>query len=176
MYSELFGTFFATQREMDCWHSVCQRHKGCQPSTFSCSERRNGLRTIPSLDKECPINPPDERKGKHFNFGIFADALDYRLVQSTDFPQKFLNCFSWGLRNLSSLSQNLQTSTYAWENLFAVFISIVGMLLFIYLIGSLQTYLQFATARSEKIRRKMLTKNLEVDLWLSRKGRPSNLR
>ncbi|KAM5557680.1 hypothetical protein ABKV19_024842 [Rosa sericea] len=168
--------FLAIQREMDCWHYVCQRHSGCQPSTFSCSERRDGFRTIPSLDEQCPINLPEEMKGNAFNFGIFADALDSGLVQSTDFPQKFLNCFWWGLRNLSSLGQNLHTSTYAWENLFAVFISIVGMLLFIYLIGSLQTYLQFATARSEKIRRKMKTKNLEVDLWLSRKGLPSNLK
>ncbi|PRQ60443.1 putative potassium channel, voltage-dependent, EAG/ELK/ERG [Rosa chinensis] len=168
--------FFAIQREMDCWHFVCQRHKGCQPGAFSCREPRNRLRTIPSLDKECPINLSEEMKGKPFNFGIFADALDYGLVQSTDFPQKFLNCFWWGLRNLSSLGQNLHTSTYAWENLFAVFISIIGLLLFIYLIGNLQTYLQFATTRSEKIRRKMKTKNLEVDLWLSRKGLPSNLK
>ncbi|KAM5551234.1 cyclic nucleotide-gated ion channel 1-like [Rosa sericea] len=167
---------FAIQREMDCWHYVCQRHKGCQPSTFSCSERRDRLRTIPSLDKECPINLLEEMKGNAFNFGIFADALDSGLVQSTDFPQKFLNCFWWGLRNLSSLGQNLHTSTYAWENLFAVFISIIGLLLFIYLIGNLQTYLQFATTRSEKIRRKMKTKKLEVDLWLFRKGLPSNLK
>ncbi|KAM5551232.1 hypothetical protein ABKV19_026185 [Rosa sericea] len=130
--------FFAIQREMDCWHYVCQSHTGCQPSTFSCSERRDRLRTISLLDEQCPINLPEEMKGKPFNFGIFANALDSGLVQSIDFPQKFLNCFWWGLRNLSSLGQNLQTSTYAWENLFAVFISIIGLLLFIYLIGNLQ--------------------------------------
>ncbi|KAL6132199.1 hypothetical protein ACLB2K_070570 [Fragaria x ananassa] len=168
--------FFAIQREMDCWHSVCQHHNKCQLSTYSCSAGQDRLRNIPLLDIKCPINLPEEKKGKPFDFGIFADALDSGLVQTTDFPEKFLNCFWWGLRNLSSLGQNLRTSTYAWENLFAVFISIIGLLLFIYLIGNLQTYLQFATTRSEKLRRKMKTKNLEVDLWLSRKGLPSNLK
>ncbi|XP_050384900.1 cyclic nucleotide-gated ion channel 1-like [Argentina anserina] len=153
--------FFAIQRELDCWHSVCKRHEGC---TFS------------SCSENCPINLPEETKRKPFDFGIYANALNSGLVQSTDFPQKLLNCFWWGLRNLSSLGQNLNTSTYAWENLFAVFISITGLLLFIYLIGNLQTYLQFATTRSEKLRRKMKTKNLEVELWLSRKGLPSNLK
>nr|XP_011470674.1 PREDICTED: cyclic nucleotide-gated ion channel 1-like [Fragaria vesca subsp. vesca] len=168
--------FFAIQREMDCWHSVCQHHNKCQLSTYSCSAGQDRLRNIPLLDIKCPINLPEEKKGKPFDFGIFADALDSGLVQTTDFPEKFLNCFWWGLRNLSSLGQNLHTSTYAWENLFAVFISIIGLLLFIYLIGNLQTYLQFATTRSEKLRRKMKTKNLEVDLRLSRKGLPSNLK
>ncbi|KAK9914516.1 hypothetical protein M0R45_038290 [Rubus argutus] len=168
--------FFAIQREMDCWHQFCRVQNGCQPSTLTCSERRHSLRIINSLNKSCPIKLPDPGKETPFDFGIFGDAIDSGIVQSTDFPQKCLNCFWWGLRNLSSLGQNLKTSTYAWENLFAVFISITGLLLFIYLIGNLQTYLQFATTRSEKLRRKMKTKNLEVELWLSKKGLPGNLK
>ena len=38
----------------------------------------------------------------------------------------------------SSLGQNLQTSTYIWENCFAVSISIFGFLLILYFIGNLQ--------------------------------------
>jgi hypothetical protein len=38
----------------------------------------------------------------------------------------------------SSLGQNLKTSTYAWENLFAVFVSISGLVLFALLIGNVQ--------------------------------------
>ncbi|KAK9913347.1 hypothetical protein M0R45_037165 [Rubus argutus] len=41
-----------------------------------------------------------------------------------------------------SLGSNLQTSTNTWENLFATLISILGLLLFLYLIGNLQMYMQ----------------------------------
>ncbi|KAI5329673.1 hypothetical protein L3X38_029070 [Prunus dulcis] len=95
---------------------------------------------------------------------------------STDFPEKFLYCFWWGLLNLSSFGQNLETSTYAWENLFAVFISIVGLLLFLYLIGNLQTYMQLSTTTSEKLRRKTKMKGLEVELWLSENGLPKTMK
>ncbi|KAK9907218.1 hypothetical protein M0R45_038286 [Rubus argutus] len=148
--------FFSIEREIDRWIYDCQEI-GCQPSSFICSKR------------------PNATHGTDPNLGIFSGSLHGK-VQSSDFPLKFLNCFGWGLRQLSSLGQNLDPSTNAWENLFAVFISIIGLLVFIYLIGNLQAYVQFATARSEKLRRKMKTKNLEVELWLSRKGLPSNLK
>lgn len=38
----------------------------------------------------------------------------------------------------SSLGQNLQTSTYIWENLFAILIAIAGLVLFAFLIGNMQ--------------------------------------
>jgi hypothetical protein len=38
----------------------------------------------------------------------------------------------------SSYGQNLQTSTYFWENCFAVFISIYGLVMFLYFIGKVQ--------------------------------------
>jgi hypothetical protein len=38
----------------------------------------------------------------------------------------------------SSLGQNLQTSTYVWEIAFAMFIAIIGLVLFSLLIGNMQ--------------------------------------
>lgn len=38
----------------------------------------------------------------------------------------------------SSLGQNLKTSTYIWENIFAVCVSIFGLVLFALLIGNMQ--------------------------------------
>jgi len=38
----------------------------------------------------------------------------------------------------SSYGQNLKTSTYIWENLFAVFVSMSGLVLFALLIGNVQ--------------------------------------
>ncbi|KAL6281001.1 hypothetical protein ACE6H2_017882 [Prunus campanulata] len=124
---------FAIQREIACWQYACQSENGCEPNSFRCDD--TSVRNVTVLNELCPINPPNATL---FNFGIFVDALQYSVIQSTNFSDRFLNCFWWGLRHLSSFGQNLQTSTYAWENLFAVFISIIGLLLFLYLIGNLQ--------------------------------------
>lgn len=53
------------------------------------------------LNTSCPlINPDDLKDPKHFNFGIFFDALESGVVETMDFPKKFLYCFWWALRNL----------------------------------------------------------------------------
>ncbi|KAK9905196.1 hypothetical protein M0R45_000393 [Rubus argutus] len=85
------------------------------------------------------------------------------MLGSTNFPQKFLQCFSWGLRNLSSFGSNLKTSTYAWENLFVALISISGLLVFIYLLGHLQTFMQ-TTSRSVWLHQKTMP---QIQLMLS---------
>ncbi|PRQ60444.1 putative potassium channel, voltage-dependent, ERG [Rosa chinensis] len=167
--------YFSILRETACWqyayhsqnqyeHSYdCDEH-----SSYDCDEHYT-LRNVTLLNGLCPIDPPNPTL---FDFGVFTDAFLSGMLGSTDFPQKILICFWWGLRNLSSLGQNLQPSTNAWENLFAVSISIIGLLLFLYLIGNLQ----FGTTRAEEIRWRTKTKDLEVDLWLSRKGIPKVLK
>ncbi|ONI08179.1 hypothetical protein PRUPE_5G162000 [Prunus persica] len=165
--------FFAIQRETVCWQYACRSEKGCEPNTFSCECDDPSPRNITVLYDLCPIKPSN---ATFFDFGIFKHAIQSGVLLSTDFPEKFLYCFWWGLLNLSSLGQNLQTSTYAWENLFAVFISIIGLLLFLYLIGNLQTYMQLSTTTSEKLRRKMKMKGLEVELWLSENGLPKTMK
>ncbi|BBH03735.1 cyclic nucleotide-gated channel 13, partial [Prunus dulcis] len=140
---QVFGAlwyFFAIQRETVCWQYACRGEKGCEPKTFSCDDPSpTNIRVLNDL---CPIKPSH---ATFFDFGIFKDAIQSGVLQSTDFPE-------------NSFGQNLETSTYAWENLFAVFISIVGLLLFLYLIGNLQ----LSTTTSEKLRRKTKMKGLEV--------------
>ncbi|CAJ1974374.1 unnamed protein product [Sphenostylis stenocarpa] len=103
-----------------------------------------------------------------FNFGIFLDALQSGVVESRDFPQKFFYCFWWGLRNLSSLGQNLATSTYVWEICFAIFISIAGLVLFAFLIGNMQS----TTTRLEEMR----VKRRDAEQWMSHRLLPDSLR
>ncbi|KAL1344320.1 hypothetical protein AAHE18_08G038200 [Arachis hypogaea] len=107
-----------------------------------------------------------------FDFGIFLDALQSGVVASEDFPQKFFYCFWWGLQNLSSLGQNLKTSTYVWEICFAIFISIAGLVLFSFLIGNMQTYLQSTTTRLEEMR----VKRRDAEQWMSHRLLPDSLR
>ncbi|XP_020413657.1 cyclic nucleotide-gated ion channel 1 [Prunus persica] len=166
-----FWYFFAIQRMKTCWQLACRTEIGCEPHSFVCDDL---FRNTTSLNDLCPINPQNETL---FDFGIFVDVLKSGISKSTNHPQKFSNCFWWGLRNLSSLGSNLQPSITTWENLFAAFVSIIGLLLFIYLIGNLQMYMQFDAAREEarkervnqemKTERRLKEKDREIAFWLS---------
>ncbi|CAL9007915.1 unnamed protein product [Prunus brigantina] len=155
-----------------CWHDACQRENRCNTSSFGCRDH-HALRNITFLNDICPISP--------VNVGIYITVLQSGILGSTNFFQKFSNCFWWGLRNLSSLGSNLEPSVDGWENLFAAFISIIGLLLFLYLIGNLQTYIQLDTQRIEALRhnmkmeQKMEEKGREIDLWLSKYHIPKEL-
>lgn len=142
-----------------CWKIACRTGNRCESNTnFVCED--NQFRNTTLLNDLCPINSPNVTL---FDFGIFVDVLQSGISESTNHPQKFSNCFWWGLRNLrfvhmksldltskfvsyicsfsfffSSLGSNLQPSISTWENLFAAFISVIGLLLFLYLIGNLQ--------------------------------------
>ncbi|XP_016650473.1 PREDICTED: cyclic nucleotide-gated ion channel 1-like, partial [Prunus mume] len=127
--SHAFGAFWyflAIQRETACWQNACRNNNGCEPTTFYCNGRT--IRNITFLDDLCSINPHNAN-ATPFDFGMFVEAVQSGVLESTNLPKKFFHCFWWGLRNLSSLGQNLQTSNYTWENIFAIFISLSGLLL-----------------------------------------------
>ncbi|XP_004307429.1 PREDICTED: cyclic nucleotide-gated ion channel 1-like [Fragaria vesca subsp. vesca] len=161
---------FAIQRMLVCWQHACQIVNGCDISTFSCHEHHS-FTNITFLNSLCPIDTPDS---KLFDFGIFLGILQSGIPKSTNSLLKLTNCFCWGLRNLSSLGSNLQPSTNIWENIFVVFTSVIGLLLFIYLIGNLQTYMQLETATKESHRHERNKKRKrdligqEIELWLSK--------
>ncbi|XP_008233559.2 PREDICTED: cyclic nucleotide-gated ion channel 1-like [Prunus mume] len=165
-----FWYFFAIQRMTTCWKIACQTGNRCESSTnFVCED--NQFRNTTLLNDLCPINSPNVTL---FDFGIFVGVLQSGISESTNFPQKFSNCFWWGLRNLSSLGSNLQPSINTWENLFAASISVIGLLLFCYLIGNLQTYMQSESdpakveARKIKFEKKLDEKGTEIENWLSK--------
>ncbi|XP_008357577.1 cyclic nucleotide-gated ion channel 1-like isoform X3 [Malus domestica] len=175
---QVFGAvwyFFAIQRMMECWHSACRKEDGCDSSSFGCHDHHT-FRNIKILNDLCPINPSD---AKMFDLGIFTSVLESGITGSTNYFQKFSNCFWWGLRNLSSLGSNLEPSVNGWENLFTTSISIIGLLLFLYLIGNLQMYMQFENAKREEHNRKLrLTRRTEqfgpeIELWLFKNGIPT---
>ncbi|XP_057950420.1 LOW QUALITY PROTEIN: cyclic nucleotide-gated ion channel 1 [Malania oleifera] len=167
--SHVLGAFwylFSIERETTCWKDACGNHPGCDRHTLYCGDR---IVNNTFLNVSCPIENEDPNV---FDFGIFLDALQSGVVESKDFPQKFFFCFWWGLQNLSSLGQNLKTSTFVWEICFAVFISIAGLVLFSFLIGNMQTYLQSTTTRLEEMR----LKRQDAEQWMSHRLLPENLR
>ncbi|KAJ7959307.1 cyclic nucleotide-gated ion channel 1 [Quillaja saponaria] len=171
--SHVLGAFwylFSIERETTCWQEACGKSSTCEREFLYCNNQQAGnLSTKPFLNDSCPIIVANATL---FDFGIFLDALQSGVVESRDFPQKLFYCFWWGLRNLSSLGQNLATSTYVWEICFAVFISISGLVLFSFLIGNMQTYLQSTTTRLEEMR----IKRRDAEQWMSHRLLPENLR
>ncbi|KAL4614123.1 hypothetical protein ACB092_07G031900 [Castanea dentata] len=127
-----FWYFFSTQRLAACWHKAREIHSDGVEISFNCD---HSFRELSFLDDFCPIDPPNPST---FDFGIFLEARRSGSLESTGFLPKAFYCFWWGMRNLSSFGSNLQTSSYIWENIFALGISIFGLLLFLYFIGNLQ--------------------------------------
>ncbi|KAI4307131.1 hypothetical protein L6164_030350 [Bauhinia variegata] len=170
--SHVIGAFwylFSIERETTCWQDSCPKNATCNKAYLYCSDHRGPGTAVAFLNSSCPIQSED---ATIYDFGIFLDALQSGVVESTDFPEKLFYCFWWGLRNLSSLGQNLQTSTYVWEICFAVFISIAGLVLFSFLIGNMQTYLQSTTTRLEEMR----VKRRDAEQWMSHRLLPESLR
>lgn len=155
----------AIEREALCWQKACANHMGCVKRSFYCNESP-GEHTF--INDFCPISTPNS---KLFDFGIFLDALQAGVLE-VNFPEKFVYCFRWGLQNLSCFGQNLRTSTCIWENCFALFVTVFGLLLFISLIGNVQIYLQSKTIKSEELR----LRTREIEQWKPFKKLSNNLR
>ncbi|XP_042980248.1 cyclic nucleotide-gated ion channel 1-like [Carya illinoinensis] len=164
-----FWYFFSIERETTCWYKACEKNDtACTPNSFNCHDHVHSSGNYTFMNDYCPVETKDGTMP--FDFGIYRDAIKSGIVASRNFRKKILYCSWWGLRNLSSFGQNLQTSTNFWENSFATFISIFGLLLFLYFIGNVQTYMQLITERTEEIIQKMKSKERDIELWISRNG------
>ncbi|MCD7452074.1 Cyclic nucleotide-gated ion channel 18 [Datura stramonium] len=163
-------------RQFSCWSIECKKERDavppCIPEFLDCTDAgdsylrdywRNSTQVLAKCDA---IN--DEDSG--FKFGIFADAFTNEVASST-FMEKYLYCLWWGLRNLSSYGQNLNTSTYIGETLFSISISIIGLVLFAQLIGNMQTYLQSMTVKIEEWR----VKKRDIEEWMRHRQLPEDL-
>ncbi|XP_022733945.1 cyclic nucleotide-gated ion channel 1-like [Durio zibethinus] len=169
--SHVLGAFwylFSIEREDMCWRKAIGSG---EHSALYCDKTSTAVNAtlVSLLNTSCPFTKPDP---KVFNFGIFNDALASGVAESRDFPKKFFYCFWWGLRNLSSLGQNLKTSTFVAEIIFAISIPILGLVLFAQLIGNMKKYLQSTGIRIEEMREK----RQDEEQWMSHRMLPENLR
>ncbi|GJW94552.1 cyclic nucleotide-gated ion channel 1-like protein [Tanacetum coccineum] len=160
---------FAIESELRCWHIACQRHN-CHSKYSYCGEARVG--DYGFLNTSCPLLERNEIKdSSNFDFGIYLDALQTRVLETTDFCQKILYCSWWGLQSLSSLGQGLKASTFYAEILFADFIIVIGLVLFALLIGNVQSFSNY-TLRVEE----MKEKKQEAEDLMSHISLPEELR
>ncbi|XP_006416856.2 putative cyclic nucleotide-gated ion channel 7 [Eutrema salsugineum] len=178
--SHITGAFWymlSVERNDTCWRSACK----VQPdprlcvkilycgSKFVSSRDTEWIKSVPGLLKSNCSAKEDDSK---FNYGIYGQAISSGIVSSTSFFSKFCYCLWWGLQNLSTLGQGLQTSTFPGEVLFSIAIAVAGLLLFALLIGNMQTYLQSLTVRLEEMR----VKRRDSEQWMHHRSLPQNLR
>lgn len=168
------------ERQNTCWRAECRKERGtlnlqnCNLDYLDCRSLNDNLRPLRELWNEnttvwAKCNASDENIS--FQFGIFGDAMKSGIV-SSKFMEKYFYCLWWGLRNLSSLGQNLTTSTFIGETLFAILIANLGLVLFAHLIGNMQTYLQSLTIRLEEWR----VKRRDTEEWMKHRQLPYDLR
>ncbi|CAL9008880.1 unnamed protein product [Prunus brigantina] len=169
--------FFSIQRETSCWHRACVKHniESCMNNFYCDDDPTTTPRNTLFREEFCPINFPPNATPP-FDFGIFLDSLQSGNTATLDFPMKFFYSFWWGLRNLSNFGTNLTTSTYVWENFFAILISIIGLLLFLYLIGNVQTFMQLATTKSEETRQKIIKIEQAIEEWMVKNDLPEDMK
>ncbi|KAM5559884.1 putative cyclic nucleotide-gated ion channel 10 [Rosa sericea] len=179
LIAHLFGAmwyYFAIERETSCWLKACRNVEGhgCASTlvlSHTCSDGNLELTNYinaTTINRLCPTNPSN---ASVLDFGIYLDVIKSNTSRTTNCGAKLLQCFWWGLRNLSSLGANLEPSSHTGENIFAISISISGIILFlIYLNENLQTYRQLAKKVSKKLEfnRKMQEISPDIDLWLSK--------
>ncbi|POO01679.1 Voltage dependent potassium channel [Trema orientale] len=160
----------ATERQEKCWTTVCTlEYPACQYWYFDC--RRANYPGRDSWFKSSNITSHCVPGSKFFDFGIYEDALKFE-VTASNFFNKYFYCLWWGLRNLSSLGQNLFTSTLVGEITFAIIIAILGLVLFSLLIGNMQTYLQSTTVRLEEWR----LRRTDTEQWMHHRQLPHELK
>ncbi|XP_050221002.1 cyclic nucleotide-gated ion channel 18-like [Mercurialis annua] len=162
-------------RQFYCWKSECSKENksgfiGCIDSFLDCNSleehERQYWRNVTHVHSNC--NPYNTNIT--FQFGIFAGAFTND-VAASPFVEKYLYCLWWGLRNLSSYAQTLETSTFLGENLFCIVTCILGLVLSAQLIGNMQTNLQSMTVRVEEWR----IKRRDTEEWMRHRQLPPDL-
>lgn len=179
--SHIVGAFWyllSVERLDTCWRDACKHVNAsvgvCNTKFLYCGNQdMEGYAAWQNISDSvltpaCPAdgdNPP-------FDFGIFTQALSSGIVSSKKFISKYCYCLWWGLQNLSTLGQGLQTSTYPGESIFSIALAIFGLILFALLIGNMQTYLQSLTIRLEEMR----IKRRDSEQWMHHRLLPQDLR
>ncbi|EMS45588.1 putative cyclic nucleotide-gated ion channel 17 [Triticum urartu] len=159
----------SVDRQTACWQKYCNKEDGCHNKYLSCNAKPD-----PNWAKSSTIFDACNASNKTlttFDFGMFGTLLSNK-APGHRFLKKYLYCLWWGLQNLSCYGQTLGVSTYIGETLYAIFLAVLGLVLFAHLIGNVQTYLQSITARVEEWR----VKQRDTEEWMKHRQLPPVLR
>ncbi|KAH8481854.1 hypothetical protein Peur_068536 [Populus x canadensis] len=171
--SHIVGSFWyllAVERNDACWQKNCTAAVKCKKDFLYCGNR--GMEDYGAWDSSILNSNCSAEDNNQFDYGIYSNALSSGIVSSKNFVSKYCFCLWWGLQNLSTLGQGLETSTYPGEVIFSIALAIFGLILFALLIGNMQTYLQSLTIRLEEMR----VKRRDSEQWMHHRLLPQDLR
>ncbi|TVU12258.1 hypothetical protein EJB05_45893 [Eragrostis curvula] len=132
--------------------------------------------SLPLPQEHCGICSPLTAK-PHVGKDIAGRKL-MKLVANPELPEEVLLLPLVGLAESKikfdniCYGQTLSVSTYMGETLYAIFLAMLGLVLFAHLIGKVQTYLQSITARVEEWR----LKQRDTEEWMRHRQLPHELR
>ncbi|KQK19207.1 cyclic nucleotide-gated ion channel 17 [Brachypodium distachyon] len=158
----------SVDRQTACWQKYCSNETSCHNTYMSCDVKPDpNWATSTTIFTTCDAS----KKEPSFDYGMFQTLLSNK-APSQRFLRKYFYCLWWGLQNLSCYGQTLSVSTYIGETLYAIFLAVLGLVLFAHLIGNVQTYLQSITARVEEWR----VKQRDTEEWMRHRQLPQELR
>ncbi|KAG6740870.1 hypothetical protein POTOM_056339 [Populus tomentosa] len=166
----LFCSMSIVERNDACWQKNCTAAVKCKKDFLYCGNQ--GMEDYSDWDSSILNSNCSADDSNQFDYGIYSNALSSGIVSSKKFVSKYCYCLWWGLQNLSTLGQGLQTSTYPGEVIFSIALAIFGLILFALLIGNMQTYLQSLTIRLEEMR----VKRRDSEQWMHHRLLPQELR
>lgn len=164
---------FSVERQDTCWTKMCKIGNGidCGKSMFDCGRYIDRTVDLPwgaNLTNYCNT----VADGGPFNYGIYKNAITTKIASHTmSFSKTYFYSLWVGLLSLSSLTQTLEVSTFVGEIIFTIVIIIIGLLLFAFLIGNMQTYLQSLTLRLEEMR----VKRRDTEQWMRHRNLPPHI-
>ncbi|KAM0887618.1 hypothetical protein ACQ4PT_028881 [Festuca glaucescens] len=158
----------SVDRQTACWQQYCGDEPSCDNKYLACNVKPD---PIWANSTAIFISCDASNKTASFDYGMFKTLLSNK-TPSQRFLRKYVYCLWWGLQNLSCYGQTLSVSTYIGETLYAIFLAVLGLVLFAHLIGNVQTYLQSITARVEEWR----VKQRDTEEWMRHRQLPHELR
>ncbi|XP_043809170.1 probable cyclic nucleotide-gated ion channel 20, chloroplastic isoform X6 [Manihot esculenta] len=106
-----------------------------------------------------------------FPYGIYVQAVNLTSSKNSAITRYVYSLF-WGFQQISTLAGNLIPSYFVWEVLFTMSIVGLGLLLFAFLIGNIQNFLQALVRR----RLEMSLRRRDIEQWMSHRRLPQELR
>ncbi|GAV75873.1 cNMP_binding domain-containing protein [Cephalotus follicularis] len=158
------------QRQEACWNYVCNLEKpNCTSEFFNCRSIQDPGRDdwFASSNITNICNPSNSV----YQFGIYKYPAS-EFVTSAAFMNKYLFCYFWALQIVSSVAQNLVSSTYVEELIFIICVATLGLVLLTLLIGNMQQYVLSVRIRLEEWR----IKRTDTEQWMHNRQLPQELR
>ncbi|KAL9337475.1 hypothetical protein Peur_069244 [Populus x canadensis] len=162
---------FGLQRLIHCLHHACRNSSyknDCMKWIDSGGHEKHGSDTSWDSWKE-NANASACFTLDGFSYGIYAHAVN---LTGENTIIRYTYSLVWGIQQISTLAGNQTPSYNSEEILFTMAIIGIGLLLFAFLIGNMQNFLQALGRR----RAEMSLRRRDVDMWMRHRRLPVELR